>query len=110
MDHLWYFGKTEKTKMRLTPLYLNLGGSPDLVVNEGLHSFMEESDADASLYGVEQYYPAIIPKGTRFFIGTDGDIVSEALVVYETLEDALQGRDISEPQLKAHTSREAKIL
>ena len=32
-------------------------------------------------------FPAIIPANTKFFVGTEGDIVSEKLVIYENVND-----------------------
>lgn len=39
-------------------------------------------------------YPAIIPKGAKFFFGSRGDIVSSSLIVYKTLKAALKGRTL----------------
>ncbi len=49
-------------------------------VNEGIHAFV--SKPAFSYYKV---FPAVIPKGTRFYIGVNEDIVAEALIVYSSL-------------------------
>ncbi len=35
----------------------------------------------------QELYPAIIPAGTKFFIGTDRDIVARSIIVYHNMRD-----------------------
>lgn len=46
-------------------------------VEEGIHSYYVEKE---NPFGMHY---AIIPKGTKFFIGCDGDVVSEKLIIYK---------------------------
>ena len=45
-------------------------------VEEGIHSYVEKRFTPGMHY-------AIIPKGTKFFIGCGGDVVSEKLIIYK---------------------------
>ena len=51
----------------------------------GLHA-MRKPDAEQWRYG-NKVYPAIIPKGSRIFIGRDDDIVSNQLVVFQNMKE-----------------------
>lgn len=70
-------------------------------VEAGLHAFFNK-DANRC-YG--DVFPAVIPVGARFFIGTDGEIVSTALTVYRTQKDMLAafGADKIGPAIRRHT-------
>lgn len=76
-------------------------GSERQCVEEGLHSFFTKT-ADRC-YG--DVFPAVIPVGARFFIGTNGEIVSTALTVYRTKKEMLAayGADKLGPAIKRHT-------
>ena len=57
-------------------------------VSRGIHSFFDFDKAKHTNYflqslGVSNIHYAIIPKGSKFYIGTDGDIASSNLVVFE---------------------------
>lgn len=62
------------------------------IVKEGIHSYYKKSNAEcyeSSYYycfGTKMYY-AIIPKGTEYYIGNSGDVVSTELIIFKTLED-----------------------
>ena len=47
-------------------------------VFEGIHSYYEDNADD---WGEKHY--AIIPKGTKFYIGDSGDIVSQKLIIFK---------------------------
>lgn len=56
-------------------------------IEKGIHSYQLQ-DYDSNFHYHEhftnfgyKYYTAIIPKGTRYFIGYNGDLVSEKLIV-----------------------------
>jgi hypothetical protein len=70
-------------------------------VYAGLHAFFTK-DANRC-YG--EVFPAVIPVGARFFIGTDGEIVSTALTVYRTEKEMLKafGVDKLGPVIRRHT-------
>ena len=49
------------------------------VIGKGIHSFLSKD-----VNGLGGYrFNAIIPKGTRYYIGDCGDMVSEKLIIYE---------------------------
>lgn len=59
-------------------------------VIKGIHTFAEIEDAEDSLRFLStncgsnvKLYNAVIPKGSKFFIGKDGDIASSNLVVFK---------------------------
>jgi hypothetical protein len=56
-------------------------------VAQGLHAFFTKN-AERSRY--HTLYPAVIPVGARFYIGTNGEIVATAMTVYKTTEDMLK--------------------
>ena len=62
-------------------------------VNEGLHTL----DNKFSLEWAPEFsrFPAIIPKGSKYFLGAEEDVVSDSLVVFKTMEDleAVYGKD-----------------
>ena len=76
-------------------------GSQRQSVKEGLHSFFTKNAGRC--YG--DVFPAVIPVGARFFIGTNGEIVSTALTVYRTEKEMLAayGADKLGPAIKRHT-------
>ena len=61
------------------------------IVKEGIHSYYKKFKAEnielsyKFCFGTQKHY-AIIPKGTNYYIGTAGDIVSTELIVFETEE------------------------
>ena len=52
-------------------------------VNAGVHGFYVEPAPTNSYHGIE-VHPAIIPKGTQFFLGDNNEVVAEKMIVYET--------------------------
>ena len=60
------------------------------LITNGIHSFTDKQFAidycHNSLYRQSMHY-AIIPKGSNFYIGCDGDIVSTNLVVFKRKKD-----------------------
>lgn len=70
-------------------------------IDVGLHAFFTK---DASrCYG--DVFPAVIPVGAHFFLGTDGEVVSTALTVYRTEKDMLAafGAKAVGPAIRRHT-------
>lgn len=65
-------------------------------IANGIHSFFNDAKADAlaNKFYKESMHYAIIPKGSRFFIGENGDIVSTNLVVFKTKKDYLKGKKL----------------
>lgn len=53
-------------------------------VANGIHSFIER---DRCMWSREKLFVSIIPKGSKYYLGEDGDLVSEKLIVFETQED-----------------------
>ena len=61
-------------------------------VSRGIHSYVDLAKANCTKNRIQVYcclnaipniHYAIIPKGSKFYIGTEGDIVSSNLVVFE---------------------------
>lgn len=70
-------------------------------IDVGLHAFFTK-DA-IRCYG--DVFPAVIPVGAHFFLGTDGEVVSTALTVYRTEKDMLAafGAKAVGPAIRRHT-------
>ncbi|BBA65221.1 predicted ORF [Xanthomonas phage XacN1] len=70
-------------------------------IDVGLHAFFTK-DANRC-YG--DVFPAVIPAGARFFLGTNGEVVSTALTVYRTQKEMLAafGAKAVGPAIKRHT-------
>lgn len=88
-DHRWRFGVEERAELK-DELRLINNYWPS--IEEGLHAFFQEEGAlhlvvVSKLDGLEAF-PAIIPKGSVFWIGKYGEIVSNRLVVYRSLSKA----------------------
>lgn len=60
-------------------LYIDCRGS----IHEGFHSMLKEKDVDLG----EIVCVCIIPKGSEYCIGENGDVVSVKLIVFETWFD-----------------------
>ena len=62
------------------------------IVKEGIHSFYRKIKAECVelsynyCFGTRMHY-AIIPKGTKYYIGTAGDVVSTELIIFKTEKD-----------------------
>lgn len=69
--------------------------SGDIVsVNQGIHAktvnekHLDKDDLDGIKRFAEEHL-AVIPKGARFYIGDEQDVVSDRLFIYESAEDYL---------------------
>lgn len=99
--HYWAFGCTEKATLSKTAF-----GE----IKEGLHAHVlsyaqrknkelvrRYTTIDAELWEIYgRLYPAMIPAGTKFYVGTRGDIVSETLTVYHSLSQMYRKLGITE--------------
>lgn len=76
-------------------------------IGRGLHSFIDMNSARtaSSTFSSSRFFPAIIPKGTRFITGS-ANIVSEKLIVYRNMEDLMKGRYSIKPDWSAHYCEE----
>lgn len=67
-------------------------------VSYGFHSYVDEEKADMSCKCFPETemtkHWAIIPKGGRYFLGNDGDVVSDKLIIFETKENFMEYRKI----------------
>lgn len=65
-----------KSKMKINSLYID-------EVCEGIHSCLVDIKAREVMYGTvgALVFKAIVPKGSKFYYGTDGDIVSNKLII-----------------------------
>lgn len=92
-SHKWFFGQLVTAELEYKAL------ARVTSVSKGLHAhvFSEEQRLNPNmvkryvarghkmwpLYGT--LFPAVIPAGTKFVIGLDGDIVAEAMTVYNCI-------------------------
>lgn len=53
-------------------------------VDLGLHSCLTKDDVDMHSSAT---FPAIIPTGSKFIVGSDNEVASDALIVYKTMKD-----------------------
>lgn len=71
-------------------------------INEGFHSFrffdFSYNNISNNCYK-EGYFKAIIPKGSHYFIGQDGDIVSDSLKIVEIIYINDAKKYIDEPEI-----------
>lgn len=92
-----YFYKNTRIKKEL----FGSDGRKQKLITNGIHSFTDKQVAvnevvmysNNSTYRQSMHY-AIIPKGSNFYIGIDGDIVSTNLVVFRTKKDYLKGKKL----------------
>ena len=80
------FDSTGKFVYKKTPMVTNVTEWNAVIVNEGLHSYYK---INATLTPRERdsiMCDAIIPAGSKYYIGSDDDIVSNQLIVFETHE------------------------
>ncbi len=71
------FGKEHESELKIP--------SCPYSIREGLHAFWHKETALDRVYSDREIFPAIIPIGAEFFIGTNGEIVSNKLTVYKTI-------------------------
>ena len=80
---------TQAGKCMLTAEYLPKGyiyANKDGSVTAGIHGYyinIENSSPVAKLFTGIVVHPAVIPRGTVFFIGTNGEVVAERMIIYE---------------------------
>ncbi len=79
-----FFYKTTRFSINRTHYY----GQYHYDVLRGIHSYFDFDKAKHTsdfllTLGVSNIHYAIIPKGSKFYIGTEGDIASSNLVVFE---------------------------
>ena len=67
----------------------HLGYRKSFLVNQGIHSYYNLSYA-FYLNTSDCQFESVIPKGTNYFIGKNGDVVSEKLLIFETKENFLK--------------------
>lgn len=80
MDKRYYFANLYSAKIKVD--------RPFEEVREGLHSWRTLSRAYTHCRVLGAIiFPAIIPKGSKFYYGRNGDIVSNQLVVYKSMDD-----------------------
>ena len=64
-------------------------------VEHGIHAYFAPDRAHARRYasfcGDYEIFPAVIPAGSKIFIGKNHDVVSTALIVYKDMETLLAG-------------------
>ena len=70
--------KKDKTCDTITHFSLN-----NYIVNIGIHSYTNEREVKCYDPYNRKIFKAVIPKGTPFYVGTNGDIVSKELIIYE---------------------------
>lgn len=77
----------------------------DATVGEGLHSCLTQEEAG---YHSDEVFPAIIPAGSRFIVGAENEVASNALIVYEDMKQlqAVHGR-VRDP---VHVKNAGKVI
>lgn len=90
MSYLWFFNHRYNATFRYDECDR---------VEDGLHAFFTKKANRAK--GIHntlhaKLYPAVIPVGANYWIGTDGEIVSTALTVYRTEQDCLKAFNATE--------------
>ena len=85
MRATWLFG--EQKIVRIGKAKTRKGCDNDIyLIHKGLHSC--NTKLKARCHGLpDNLCPAIIPKGSKLFFGTNGDIVSNALIVYKNMKE-----------------------
>lgn len=75
------------------------------VVGCGLHSCLLREDAE---YHSDEVFPAIIPAGSKFIVGNEDEVASNALIVYEDMKQlqAVHGR-VRDP---VHVKNAGKVI
>lgn len=75
------------------------------VVDEGLHSCLTREEAELHSHEV---FPAIIPAGSRFIVGAENEVASDALIVYKDMKQlqAVHGR-VRDP---VHVKNAGKVI
>ena len=86
-NYEWTFNTLHTAKFVIEQSY----NQRETYITEGLHAFRTQKAAEFEVRAYDNHcvFPAIIPAGTALYVGENLDIVSEALIVYETM-DALR--------------------
>lgn len=95
MGTRWDFGKMKRAVMAQED------GCNDRV-GRGLHAYRDMSFVTTHYMDDTEVFPAIIPAGSKFYIGEKGHIVANQMTVYPTMEAALQGRKLGKANLTKH--------
>lgn len=53
-------------------------------IEKGIHTHRYREYGEFHVYGYYKLFKAIIPKGSEYYIGTCGDVVSNNLIIFET--------------------------
>jgi len=71
-------------------------------VEEGLHSCLTQARARTrnSGWNSTRVFPAIIPKGSNVYFGTNGEAASNALIVYKNRAELVKARGAIGPGIK----------
>ena len=70
-------------------VFYNAHGDDTTDIAYGIHAFFSKSVVEKEMvyYGRQQWnihpFKAIIPKGAKYYVGAEGDIVSDKLIVFE---------------------------
>ena len=75
---LWFRRGIIRQKSKLGLGYSSIGYR---YINEGIHSFVYSPPSSKITHG-EETFIAVIPKGSKLYIGQDGDAVSTGLIVF----------------------------
>lgn len=96
---LYNFGKCMRSKLTIGSKW------GDQVVDVGLHSCLLREDAE---YHSDEVFPAIIPAGSKFIVGNEDEVASNALIVYEDMKQlqAVHGR-VRDP---VHVKNAGKVI
>lgn len=81
--HKWMFGVMQRVNnfTYRNPIHRYAIDNKN-AVSKGLHAFFDKKGLRAKGHSL---YPAVIPVGARFWLGWDGEIVSNAMTVYKNM-------------------------
>lgn len=102
--HRWFFGRAETAELDIGRLTAGV-----IEVTNGLHAHVlsveqrkipavvrRYTGRDRNLWDIHgKLYPAVIPAGTKFVLGMDGDIVCEAMTVYRNKTEMFKALGIT---------------
>ena len=83
-----YFGFEAEFKDGRCDMVSGLGFEDSWTIGQGIHAFTRKTDAYSQREVKNTYtiFPAYIPAGSLFYIGTSNDIVTNHLVICESFE------------------------
>jgi hypothetical protein len=90
MKTQWYFGVT-----KTVPRFGFDGDTQKTAIEAGLHAFFTKNASRAGHTYNGTLFPAVIPVGARFFIGTDGEIAATAMTVYRNEAELLKAHGVT---------------